>query len=428
MAFPAIHPELTTERLILRAHHDGDIDALYALFTDPATMRYWGAPPWTEPAQAAAMLARGAAAFAAHEAIRFAVVPREGGAMIGSCTLFGHDTQNRRAEMGYILAREAWGSGLMTEALTAVLDWGFGALELHRVEADVDPRNLPSVAILDRLGFVREGFLRQRWHVAGEVSDSIFLGLLAPEWASARASLKAWGAVPQANLDAPTFPQSLPPGAPKWAVKKDKALRTRGAFLDPAELGLPAQWPETFQDIHLHGLELISRSGRLRPALFHDPSSADPAFSMRMVLPRGANEAWADYIIGRLLVGVGAEMMLKALFTKRGFSLRRPDDPRKQMLARLGVDDGTLTPWESVSFGVLLKEHNLKLPGQSHVYGRLWAAKKWRDQTAHNAMTWTTDSGWDYAAIATSIRALHVDLMTGADSHHEAKVAKFLAP
>ena len=186
MAFPATPPELSTERLLLRMHHDGDIDALYALFTDPKTMRYWGAPPWTDPAQADAMLARGAAAFAAQEAIRFAVVLREGGAMVGSCTLFGHDAQNRRAEVGYILASEAWGKGLMTEALSALLDWAFGPLGLHRVEADVDPRNVPSVAILERLGFAREGFLRERWRVAGEVSDSIFLGLLAPEWAARR--------------------------------------------------------------------------------------------------------------------------------------------------------------------------------------------------------------------------------------------------
>jgi RimJ/RimL family protein N-acetyltransferase len=186
MTFPEVHPTLTTERLVLRAHDATDVGALFALFTDPATMRYWGAPPWTERAQAEAMIERAAAAFAAREAIRFALAPRAGGAMIGTCTLFAVDAQNRRAEMGYILAPAAWGRGLMHEALTALLAWGFGPLGLHRVEADVDPRNVPSVKALERLGFVREGFLRQRWQVAGEVSDSIFLGLLAPEWAARR--------------------------------------------------------------------------------------------------------------------------------------------------------------------------------------------------------------------------------------------------
>jgi len=187
MTLPEIHPTLATERLVLRPHDAGDADALYALFTDPATMRYWGAPPWTDRVQATAMIERAADMFAAHEAIRFALAPREGGAMLGTCTLFSIDAQNRRAEMGYILASEAWGRGLMHEALTALLDWGFGPLGLHRVEADVDPRNVPSVKALERLGFVREGVLRQRWQVAGEVSDSIFLGLLAPEWAVRRA-------------------------------------------------------------------------------------------------------------------------------------------------------------------------------------------------------------------------------------------------
>jgi RimJ/RimL family protein N-acetyltransferase len=188
MTFPAIHPTLTTERLILRAHEAGDAAALFALFTDPGTMRYWGAPPWTDRAQATAMIERAGALFAAREAIRFALAPRAGGAMIGTCTLFAVDAQNRRAEMGYVLARDSWGRGFMHEALTALLDWGFGPLGLHRVEADVDPRNIPSVKVLERMGFVREGLLRQRWQVAGEVSDSIFLGLLAPEWAARRAA------------------------------------------------------------------------------------------------------------------------------------------------------------------------------------------------------------------------------------------------
>ena len=188
MTFPEVHPTLTTERLVLRAHDATDVGPLFALFTDPATMRYWGAPPWSERAQATAMIERAAAAFAAREAIRFALASRAGGAMVGTCTLFAIDAQNRRAEMGYILAPAAWGQGLMHEALTALLDYAFGPLGLHRVEADVDPRNLPSVKTLERLGFVREGFLRQRWQVAGEVSDSLFYGLLAPEWAARRAS------------------------------------------------------------------------------------------------------------------------------------------------------------------------------------------------------------------------------------------------
>ena len=73
----------------------------------------------------------------------------------------------------------------MSEALATLLDFAFGTLKLRRLEADVDPRNENSLRILGRLGFRREGLLRERWNVNGEIQDSVFLGLLACEWAEA---------------------------------------------------------------------------------------------------------------------------------------------------------------------------------------------------------------------------------------------------
>ncbi|MDO9353805.1 MAG: GNAT family protein, partial [Solirubrobacteraceae bacterium] len=94
----------------------------------------------------------------------------------------------RRAELGYALARQAWGGGYMHEALQALVAHAFEALQLHRLEADIDPRNAASARSLERLGFVREGLLRERWIVDGEVSDSALYGLLAPEWRAAKAA------------------------------------------------------------------------------------------------------------------------------------------------------------------------------------------------------------------------------------------------
>jgi RimJ/RimL family protein N-acetyltransferase len=59
---------------------------------------------------------------------------------------------------------------------------------LHRIEADIDPRNTASARCLERLGFVKEGLLRERWIVEGEVSDSAIYGLLQPDWASGAAT------------------------------------------------------------------------------------------------------------------------------------------------------------------------------------------------------------------------------------------------
>jgi RimJ/RimL family protein N-acetyltransferase len=74
----------------------------------------------------------------------------------------------------------------MHEALTAVIDYAFGPLGLRRLEADTDPRNGASLRTLERLGFTREGLLRERWQVGDEIPDSALWGLLAREWRERR--------------------------------------------------------------------------------------------------------------------------------------------------------------------------------------------------------------------------------------------------
>ena len=104
--------------------------------------------------------------------------------MIGTCTLHQIHVQNWRAEVGYALGRAYWGNGYMNEAMHALVDYAFRSMKLHRLEADIDPRNESSAKSLERLGFTREGLLRERWIVDGEVSDSALYGLLASEWHS----------------------------------------------------------------------------------------------------------------------------------------------------------------------------------------------------------------------------------------------------
>ena len=70
----------------------------------------------------------------------------------------------------------------MQEALRALIAYGFGTLNLNRIEADVDPRNAASAKTLERQGFLKEGYLRERWIVGDEVSDSALYGLLQRDW------------------------------------------------------------------------------------------------------------------------------------------------------------------------------------------------------------------------------------------------------
>lgn len=102
--------------------------------------------------------------------------------LIGTCSLFEINEQCRRAEIGYVLRSDLWGQGYMNEALYTLVNCGFSDLNLNRIEADIDPRNHASAKSLQRLGFTKEGYLRERWIVEGEISDTEFYGLLQSEW------------------------------------------------------------------------------------------------------------------------------------------------------------------------------------------------------------------------------------------------------
>ena len=185
MIRPASFPTLATERLELRASTPADVDPLFAIFSDPEVTRYWSTPPMQSRAEAEAMVERWATHLAAGSGLSWVVCRREDGQVLGTCSLFHFHEQNDRAEIGYGLGRQFWGQGYMHEALNALFAFAFGDMDLRRLEADTDPRNAPSIRALERLGFAREGLLRERWVVDGVVSDTLLLGLLRSEWNAA---------------------------------------------------------------------------------------------------------------------------------------------------------------------------------------------------------------------------------------------------
>lgn len=197
---------LPTARLVLRPLVPADAPAVYAMHADPVTLRYWSTPPWDDPALADELIVRDLAAMAAGDYIRLGLERQSDNRLIGLCTLFAFYLPSRRCEIGYILQRDCWGQGYMHEALLALLDYGFGVLDLNRVEADIDPRNAGSQRTLDRLGFQREGLLRERWIVSGETSDTALHGLLRRDWL-ARGDPRAQTPASTAAAAPPTEPQ-----------------------------------------------------------------------------------------------------------------------------------------------------------------------------------------------------------------------------
>jgi RimJ/RimL family protein N-acetyltransferase len=179
---PLATPTLHTDRLRLRPFEDADADDLFAMHSDAHVLRYWDSPRWRDRADAERFLARCRQLAAEGSGVRLAVAEASDGRFLGWCSLTSWNPDFRSASLGYCFHQAAWGNGYATEAAHALLRWAYDTLDLNRVQAEADTRNAASGRVLEKLGFVREGTLREDCIVDGEVSDSWVYGLLRREW------------------------------------------------------------------------------------------------------------------------------------------------------------------------------------------------------------------------------------------------------
>src|SRR5437763_13621819 len=152
MPFTPTLPMLT-ERLLLRAFTDADVDALLDIRSRPDVARYLYEEPLT-PGGARESLERMKRRTALHvegDVIGLAMVPRTGGPMVGDCVLIWTSDQHRQGEIGWIVHPDHQGRGYATEASRALLELGFAGAGLHRIIGRLDARNAASAR---RLGSV----------------------------------------------------------------------------------------------------------------------------------------------------------------------------------------------------------------------------------------------------------------------------------
>jgi RimJ/RimL family protein N-acetyltransferase len=184
-------PILRTTRLRLRPFTEADADLLFALHSSTHVMRYWDSAPWNDRACAERFIAKCGRIADEGTGARVAIDRASDGAFVGWCGLTNWDPDNRSASLGYCLDPAMWGHGYATEAAHALLQWAFDTLDLNRVQAEADTRNAASGRVLEKIGFVREGTLREDCVVNGEVSDSWLFGLLRREWRSSTVPVPA---------------------------------------------------------------------------------------------------------------------------------------------------------------------------------------------------------------------------------------------
>lgn len=167
--------------LALRYARHGDAPALFELGSDPEVTRFFSWGPYTDPAEPLGYIASVERARAEGSRLEF-VIAGPSDVPIGVTGLSELSPRDRRAVVGTWLGRPHWGSGANAESKALILALAFRRLGLLRVTALASPDNARSLAALERLGFSREGVLRE-WHRhGGRPRDCAILGLLREEW------------------------------------------------------------------------------------------------------------------------------------------------------------------------------------------------------------------------------------------------------
>jgi RimJ/RimL family protein N-acetyltransferase len=182
----AVFPVLKTERLVLRQVTAEDTAAMFRLMGDPRVTRFLGRAPFASLDEATQRVKMFEKEFQARAGLAWAVTQRTDGQFMGICRYTHFDTFHDRAELGYLLMPEWWGQGVMAEAVSAALDFGFNRIGLHSVEADIDPANSQSRRLLEKLGFVQEALFRESFYIPHEArfGDSAVFSILQAGWAS----------------------------------------------------------------------------------------------------------------------------------------------------------------------------------------------------------------------------------------------------
>lgn len=169
---------LKTKRLTSVELHRSHSKSLFKIFSDPQVTRFFSFEAMTEISDAEQFIDRVEKGREDGSLLEWGIAHRKSGELIGTCAYSGWNKQHRAAELGFALRRDHWNKGLMKEWLPGFIRYGFEELDLHRIQADADPRNVASIRLLEYLGFLSEGYLRECYRLNGEIQDAVILSLL----------------------------------------------------------------------------------------------------------------------------------------------------------------------------------------------------------------------------------------------------------
>nr|WP_315174560.1 GNAT family N-acetyltransferase [uncultured Flavobacterium sp.] len=171
-------PNLETERLFLRRVDVKDVNEIIALRSNPETMKYIPRPLVKTIEDALEHIAMMDTKIENNEGINWAITQKGNPKLIGVIGHYKIKPEHYRAEIGYMLLPEFSGKGIISEAVKEVVKYGFKGMQLHSIEAVIDPENNASAKVLEKNGFVKEAHLKENEFFEGRFLDSVIYSLL----------------------------------------------------------------------------------------------------------------------------------------------------------------------------------------------------------------------------------------------------------
>ncbi len=177
-----VFPVIETQRLTLREMVPEDAEAVFRIFSDVEVMRYYDIPAFTGIEEAQSLIVRQHQRFEQKERFRWGIALKSNNSIIGTGGYVDWNKHWYCGELGYDLARIYWRQGVMSEAVLAMIDFGFTSMELNRIEAEVMPENSASTGLLRKIGFREEGIRREYGFWDGAFHDLALFSLLRREY------------------------------------------------------------------------------------------------------------------------------------------------------------------------------------------------------------------------------------------------------
>ena len=174
--------EIKTDRLVLRHFNGGDVDDVFEYSDDPEFARFLGTPQPFTRWEAEKWVAR--QVLTPWDTTPMFAIQFEG-KVIGFIKL-NVEKKHNRAHMAYGLSKSYWGKGIVPEAANAMLDWGFGELGLDKIFAGADGENVQSQRVMEKMGMVREAYLKSHIIARNERAVQVLYGILRDEWSDIR--------------------------------------------------------------------------------------------------------------------------------------------------------------------------------------------------------------------------------------------------